>query len=401
MPLYLYKAKQLDGKVVSGELDANDLVDLNQKLRLNDLVLVSASKKKNKRINAFLQVRSKPKRIEIVLFIRQISIMVSAGISIEDAVKICNQQMKTGPLKNILVTIEEELYKGSLFSDALAKFPKVFPNYFRNMIYIGEISGQLATVLKKAADFYEKDEKMKRKASTAMVYPTFLFFAIILVFIFLVTFIVPRFETTLSSLGVDLPPLTKSVIALSDFISDYYLFLLVGAVLIGGVLLLWFRTKSGKRFKDLMKLKLPILRKINYFLITTRFSKGLSVLVASGMNVMDAIEVIGRLMDNKIFEEKFQFVVDEIKRGKRIHQSIEYISFFPKMLVEMINVGESTGNLDEVLALTSTYYDDQLAQSIQKGTQMLEPIMIIFAGLLVGVVVLSIFLPMVSIMNAY
>ena len=125
------------------------------------------------------------------------------------------------------------------------------------------------------------------------------------------------------------------------------------------------------------------------------------MLVASGMNVMDAIEVIGRLMDNKIFEEKFQFVVDEIKRGKRIHQSIEYISFFPKMLVEMINVGESTGNLDEVLALTSTYYDDQLAQSIQKGTQMLEPIMIIFAGLLVGVVVLSIFLPMVSIMNAY
>lgn len=401
MPLYIYTAKNLDGKLVKGELDANDVVDLKQRLRATDLTLVKSHLKKNKRPNAFLQLSSKPKRQDIVLFIRQLSIMVSAGIQVEDAVKIVNQQTKSGILKNILITIEEELYKGSLFSDALAKYPKVFPSYFRNMIYIGEMSGQLGIVLKKAADFYEKDEKMKRKASTAMVYPTFIFVAVIAVFIFLLTFIVPRFEDTFNQMGAELPDLTKAVIKISDFVREWWPFMLVGLAAIILLFWLWFKTKSGKKFKDTMKLKLPILKKINYYLITTRFSKGLSVLVSSGMNVMESIEVIGRLMDNVVFETKFQYVVDEIRRGKKIHQSIEYISFFPKMLVEMINVGESTGSLDEVLALTSDYYDDQLAHSIQKGTQMLEPIMIMFAGALVGVVVLSIFLPMVSMMNLY
>ena len=240
---------------------------------------------------------------------------------------------------------------------------------------------------------------MKRKASTAMVYPTFLFIAIIAVFIFLLMFIVPRFEETLTQMDTELPRITQIIISISDFISTNFIFIIIFVLVFVFLVWLWFKTKLGLYFKDLMKLKLPILRKINYYLITTRFSKGLSVLVSSGMNVMESIELIGKLMNNVVFEKKFQYVVDEIKRGKKIHKSIEHISFFPKMLAEMINVGESTGNLDEVLDITSNYYDERLEQSITKGTQLLEPFMIVFAGLLVGIVVLSVFLPMISMMN--
>lgn len=399
MPLYNYRAKTLDGKIISGELEANSEADLKLILKKQGMLLTNHKLKENKKINMFFQVRSTPSRAEVVLFFRQISIMVSSGISLEDAVKIVNQQSSSSALRNILTQIEEELYKGALFSDALAKFPKVFPSYFRNMIYIGEVSGQIATVLKKAADFYEKDEKMKRKASTAMVYPTFLFIAIIAVFIFLLMFIVPRFEETLTQMDTELPRITQIIISISDFISTNFIFIIIFVLVFVFLVWLWFKTKLGLYFKDLMKLKLPILRKINYYLITTRFSKGLSVLVSSGMNVMESIELIGKLMNNVVFEKKFQYVVDEIKRGKKIHKSIEHVSFFPKMLAEMINVGESTGNLDEVLDITSNYYDERLEQSITKGTQLLEPFMIVFAGLLVGIVVLSVFLPMISMMN--
>ena len=399
MPLYNYRAKTLDGKIISGELEANSEADLKLILKKQGMLLTNHKLKENKKINMFFQVRSTPSRAEVVLFFRQISIMVSSGISLEDAVKIVNQQSSSSALRNILTQIEEELYKGALFSDALAKFPKVFPSYFRNMIYIGEVSGQIATVLKKAADFYEKDEKMKRKASTAMVYPTFLFIAIIAVFIFLLMFIVPRFEETLTQMDTELPRITQIIISISDFISTNFIFIIIFVLVFVFLVWLWFKTKLGLYFKDLMKLKLPILRKINYYLITTRFSKGLSVLVSSGTNVMESIELIGKLMNNVVFEKKFQYVVDEIKRGKKIHKSIEHISFFPKMLAEMINVGESTGNLDEVLDITSNYYDERLEQSITKGTQLLEPFMIVFAGLLVGIVVLSVFLPMISMMN--
>lgn len=399
MPLYNYRAKTLDGKIISGELEANSEADLKLILKKQGMLLTNHKLKENKKINMFFQVRSTPSRAEVVLFFRQISIMVSSGISLEDAVKIVNQQSSSSALRNILTQIEEELYKGALFSDALAKFPKVFPSYFRNMIYIGEVSGQIATVLKKAADFYEKDEKMKRKASTAMVYPTFLFIAIIAVFIFLLMFIVPRFEEILTQMDTELPRITQIIISISDFISTNFIFIIIFVLVFVFLVWLWFKTKLGLYFKDLMKLKLPILRKINYYLITTRFSKGLSVLVSSGMNVMESIELIGKLMNNVVFEKKFQYVVDEIKRGKKIHKSIEHISFFPKMLAEMINVGESTSNLDEVLDITSNYYDERLEQSITKGTQLLEPFMIVFAGLLVGIVVLSVFLPMISMMN--
>ncbi|WP_026400297.1 type II secretion system F family protein [Acholeplasma equifetale] len=400
MPYYTYKAQDLSGKKFKGETDAFDENDLKVKLKKQELHLLSFKLKQNKTLNSFLMVKSTPSRNEVVLFIRQLSIMVSAGISVEDGVKTINNQTKSGALKNILTKVEEELYKGSLLSEALGKYPKIFPTYFRNMIYIGEVSGQLPTVLIKAADFYERDGKLKRKASTAIVYPTFLFVVIIAVFIFLVTFIVPQFESIMLQMNAELPDITKFILGLSHFFRVYWVFIIFGLISFVLVVWVWFKTKTGRYVKDWLKLNLPVIKSINHNLITTRFSKGLSVLVSSGLNVMDSIGIIGKLMDNVVFEAKFQYVIDEIKRGKKIHRSIGHISFFPPMLIEMINVGESTGNLDEVLDITSLYYDEVLETTISKATQLLEPTMIVFAGGLVGFVILSIFLPMISMMSS-
>lgn len=400
MPIYSFKARTLDGKIIKGEIDAYDKNDLVIILRREGKILISAKKRAVKTPNMLFRVSSKPKRADVVLFIRQLSIMVSAGIAVEDAVDTINQQTSSSALKKILIEVEEELYKGALLSQALAKYPKVFPAYFRNMIYVGEVSGQLSAVLNKVADFYERDGKIRRKASTAVIYPIFLFCMILGIFIFLVTFIVPRFQANLMSMNADLPKITKIVLAISDFFKVWWPFVVGGIIIFAGLLWLWFKTKSGRYFKDYMKLNFPIIKRITYYTITTRFSKGLSVLVSSGLNVMESIDIIGKLMDNVIFETKFQYVIDEIKKGKRIHKSIEHISFFPKMLIEMINVGESTGSLDEVLDITSDYYDEVLEQTIQKGTQLLEPILIVFSGFLVGFVVLSILLPMISMIRS-
>lgn len=397
MPIYVYKAMNLEGKTQSGEIEARDEIDLKLLLKKEGLMVLSHKIKVNKKPSFMLELRSKPKKEDVVLFIRQLSIMVSAGIPVEDAVRTINEQTSSVALKKVLIQIEEEMYEGSLLSDAFAKFPKIFPNYFRNIIYIGELSGNLPSVLLKAADYYEKDAKTKRKTKSAMAYPMFLFVLIIAVFIFLVLFIVPNFENTLTEMGAELPSITKLVLAISDFFSNNYLKLIGGVI--GGILFLfiWFKTKSGRYVKDFLKLKLPIIGKVTYYLITSRFANGLSVLVSSGMSVMDSIEIIGKLMDNVVFERKFQYVIDEIKSGKKIHQSIEYINFFPKMLVEMVNVGESTGSLEEVLHLTSIYYDEQLEITIQKASASLEPIMIMMAAGIVGFVLLAVMLPMLQI----
>ncbi len=400
MPVFEYVAKDFDGKKFSGELEASNLTDLKLLLKRENKLFVSAKIKKNKKPNLFFQVSSKVPTQEIVLFIRQLSVMITAGISVEDSIRTIALQTTNKTLKNILISTEEELYKGSYFSEALGKFPRIFPTYFRNMIYIGEASGQLPKVLVRAAEFYERDSKMKRKSKTAMIYPSFLFVAITAVFIFLITFIVPRFEKTLGTLGTELPKITLIVLGLSNFFQNYGGFVLTGLVVFLFLIVIWFRTPSGKHFKDSMMLKIPVIKNITYYLITTRFSRGLAVLVSNGMNVMDSIEMIGKLMDNVVFESKFQYVVDEIKRGKKINKSLDNMNFFPKMLVEMVSVGESTGNLGEVLEITSSYYDERLEQSISRATQLLEPIMIVFAGLLVGFVVLSVFLPMISVISS-
>jgi type IV pilus assembly protein PilC len=400
MPLYQYKAQMVDGKVVSDKKIAVDERDLKSILRNDNLFLMEAEEVVEKKKSVFFSVRSSVSKSAVTTFMRQLSVMISSGVSVEDAISTLKFQESSVPFRNILTNIHDDLLKGVFLSDAFAKYPKIFPAFFKNMIYIAELSGSLDMVLVKLADYYERDRKIKGKAKSAMVYPMFLLALIVVVFVFLMVFIIPQFEDMLGELGGEMPLITQIIIDASRFVTLNFPFILTGGLLLILFVFVFFKTKRGRLTKDYLKLKLPIIKNVTYYLITARFARGFGVLVASGMSIMDSIETIGKLMENKVFEKKFEYAVGEVKRGKRIARSIANLKFFPVMLTEMIAVGEKTGNLDNVLESTANFYDDKLEQSIEKATSALEPLLIIFAGGMVGIVILSIFLPIISLMGS-
>jgi type IV pilus assembly protein PilC len=289
---------------------------------------------------------------------------------------------------------------GKLLSEAFGQYPKIFPNFFRNMVYIGELSGTLDTILMSLASYYEKDNKIKSKAKSAMVYPSFLGILIVAVLGVLTIYVIPMFEDMLNQMGGDMPPITQIVLDTSRFIQGNLLSLIGG--IIGGVILLilYFSTKSGRYVKDKIKLSIPLIKQLNIRLITARFARGFGILVSSGLTIVDSMDIMAPVLDNKVVERKFKLAVDEIRRGKRIAASLNLTNIFPRMLIEMIAVGESTGSLEDVLLKTADYFDDVVEQTIAKLTTMLEPLMIIIMAGLVGTVVVAILLPMVNLMGS-
>lgn len=399
MPEYKYTAKTYDNKTVKGVETANDLRDLQSILKSQALKLVKGKKIKDKKGGLAIIIGGRVRKTDVVGFIRQLSVMVSAGIDVDEAIDALRVQVSSKMFQHILTQVYEELLKGNYLSDAFAKFPKVFPSFFKNMIYVGEVSGNLDKVLNQVADYYERDMKVKAKAKKAMTYPSFLLAMVIGVFVLLTVYIVPQFQSMFDEMGGELPALTRIIVSISDFMRNNFLIILGSIAGFIIFLFIFFKTKPGSYTKDFLKLKFPLIRKINHVLITSRFARGLGVLIGSGMLVIDAIEAIGKLMDNQYFEKRFSYAVDEVKRGKRLARSIDNINFFPKMLIEMILVGESTGSLEEILDKTANYYDDQLEKTISQVTSALEPILIIITALVVVVVILAIFMPMMSIMD--
>ncbi|MCF7932182.1 MAG: type II secretion system F family protein [Acholeplasmataceae bacterium] len=400
MPIFDYQASSLDGTITSDSMIALDERDLKMLLKRKGLYLVDCKEHKDKKPNTFFALSSKVSTNDVITFMRQLAVMINAGVQIEDSINTLKNQESAPAFKTILISVHNDILEGVYLSEAFGKFPKIFPAFFKNMILIGELSGSLDLVLNKLADYYERDRKIRGKAKSAMIYPTFLFLMIVTVFIFLTVFIVPQFESMLNEVGGEMPFITVMILNISDFVTLYFPFIITGIILFVVLLILFFRTKKGRYIKDGLKLKLPFLKPISHYLITARFARGFGVLVASGMSIMDSIETIGRLMENKVFEKRFVYAIDEVKRGKRIAKSIKKLNFFPPMMTEMIGVGEKTGSLDEVLETTAVYYDEKLEQAIEKATAAMEPLLIVIAGGMVGTVILSIFLPIISIMGS-
>ncbi|MDY4788912.1 MAG: type II secretion system F family protein [Bacilli bacterium] len=399
--MLLYNCKVLDelgqNKIIVKE--ANDEVSLRALLKRDNYILLSATVIKEKKPNTFLAVRSKVPFNEVVSFLREFSIMVKASISIADSLNVLRKQKFSKIFQKVLSEIYNDVMSGVILSEAFRKHPKVFPNFFINMVAIGEESGSLDTVLSSMADYYENDRRIKRKVKGAMVYPIIVSVLIIVVILFMTLFVLPQFESTINELGGDIPTLTRVIMNISEFFVNN-IFIIIPAILaVVLIIILYFKTESGKYSKDYLKLHLPILGTVQKNLITSRFTKAFIILLESGMNITDAMENVSKMLDNKLFEEKFRYSIEEVKRGKRIAKSIENTKIFPLMLTEMINVGEKSGDLEGVLKSTSRYFEDMVESSITKATAALEPLMIITLGVIVGVVILAIFLPIISLMQ--
>lgn len=380
--------------------EAADDVVLKAELKLNKMHVLKTKVVKEKKENEFLALSSKVKADEFTNFLRQFAVMVNAGIPISDCMNSLRSQRFSKPLRVVLQKIYYDIESGILLSEAFEKHPKVFPSFFVSMVAIGEASGSLDKVLLSMADYYENDRKIKKKAKSAMVYPTVLLVLVFAVLVFVMLFILPSFESTINELGGEVPTITRVMMSISHFIQNKIFIIIPVIVVVFIAIKLFFKTKKGKYIRDYLLFRLPIVGKVQRNLITSRFAKAFAILLGSGMNLIDCLENLKKMLGNEVFSRKFNFMIEEVKRGRRLAPSIEATKLFPSILTEMINVGEETGNIEDVLVVTSSYFDELVESSISKAIASLEPVMIISIGGIVAIVILSVLVPIISLMGS-
>jgi type IV pilus assembly protein PilC len=397
MPVYKYRAKNLKGETLDGEYEAVSLDVLEQMLRSKGYFLVESSVRGREFTLADMYGKISVK--DIAVFCRQFAVILGSGITILEAVGILRDQASKKRMKDILEDVYNELQKGRMLSEAIAPYDDMFPEFMKNMIRVGEASGTLDQILNQLADFYEYDNRLRRKIRSAMTYPTILAVLTVAVVTLLMVAVLPMFSDMLTGMGGNLPGITVFLMSVSRFMADNIL-LLASIAIIAVILFTYYvKTDNGRLWFDGLKLRLPVVKSTVLKTVTARFARSMSILLKSGIPIVNAMEIMQDLIGNRAVEEKFRGATDEIREGKGIAGPIRRLEIFPPLLIHMIVVGENTGELDEMLGRTAGFFDEEVEEAIEKAVSMIEPAMIIIMAVVVGVIILSVMLPMVSIME--
>ena len=399
MPLYKYEAKNMDGKKLRGKLNIDNEEELRRKLKSKGYFLISYENEEsliNLNLNIFYKVSQK----DLSILCRELYFSFSSGINILESISIVKNQVENKKLENILENVFKEVEKGKMLSDAFSKF-KDIPKLFIDMIKVGEATGRLDEIMKDLADYYDKQYKQERKVKNALIYPKFLISFSLLIVAVLVAYVVPIFVENLLSANQKLPLPTRVVIALSSFIKNEILLILILILVI--FLIKRFILDKNKAyifFRDKLKLKVKILGTVSRQIMTARFARTFSILFAGGISVIDCMEISANVVENEYAKNKLLRCRDLIDNGSTIGDALATLDIFPKMLVQSIRVGEESGSVDKTLKKASSFYDSEANFALEKITNLIEPVMIIILALVVGFVVLSLVLPMFSMYQA-
>lgn len=395
---YKYVAVDINKKKSTGILLAADEAELRKMLIETNLYLVSCKVISNNAVT-FFSVSSKVKIFEITTFAREFAIMINAGIPIVDALDTLRNQSYSSLLRRVINLVHNDVRSGLLLSEAFAKHKKIFPELFTSMTYVGEISGSLDTILNELADYYEKDYKIKRKAKSALVYPTILAVLTLSVFVLMIAVIIPTFKSTLEKLDVEMPPLTLFVLKLGDFFTTNWKILVLALIAIIFIIFLLFRLEKVKYAWDTFKAKAPIIKNVTMNLVAARFARGFGTLIASGVDVVQSLDIMSGILGNRYYQKKFLDAYKDIKEGHNISDAFHNHKVFPEILVQMIAIGEKTGSLDSVIRRTTGYFDDRVETALTRMTTLLEPIIIACMGIIIAITMLSVYSPLLSIMS--
>jgi type IV pilus assembly protein PilC len=400
MAAYAYSAINSAGLESVGEVHAPDPSGAREQLRLRGLLathlqeLPSAGEESVR--TAFKKI--KPKSLQI--FSRQFATMIEAGLNVVSALVILEQQTDDRYLAAVIRELRADVEGGMLLSQAMARHPKVFNRLFVSMVEAGEAAGILDTVLDRVAYQIEKETKIKRRVKGAMIYPTMVLIFATLVLVGMLLFLVPVFVNIFAQLGGDLPMLTQAVLACSNFIKATWFVLFPGVIVgIFGVKR-FLKTDAGRRRWDRIKLRLPmkigdVVRKVTM----ARFSRTLSTLVAAGVDIIKALEITGQTAGNWVVEDALAGVRQKVGEGVPIAQPLVENSVFPAMVSQMVKIGEETGELEKMLGKIADFYEDEVDASIQSLTSIVEPIMMLGVGIMVGIVIISMYLPMFKLLT--
>ena len=390
---YKYKSIGADGRETEGlyvgESESGLIGMLKERKEL--VVSIERDVESEAQIEIF---KKKVKKKDLALFCRQFYTMISAGLAIVPCLEILVAQTENKSLKNAIADTYEDVQKGMTLSESMGQHQDVFPTILISMVEAGEVSGNLDTIMMRMAEHFEKENKTENKVKAAMIYPAVLAVISVVVVVFMLVFIMPTFIEMFESSGTEVPGLTQMLINLSNSLKTYwYIYIGVVAGLVFG-LSAYKKTKEGRRLFDSLKLRLPIVKGTSTMLATSRFTRTLSTLLSSGIPLLQAMEVVAKVVNNTVIEERMTAGIDSIRKGVTLSKTVKDVGIFPPMVDSMIKIGEESGSLDDMLSKTADFYDEEVEASIQRLTSMLEPIMIVVMGLMIGFIVIAMYLPM-------
>jgi type IV pilus assembly protein PilC len=399
MPTYVWKGKNRYGDSVGGERVAASKEELGRLLQKDQIQVLSMAPAKGGFKIPFLK-REKVRFKDLAVYSRQLSVLIDAELPLIQSLGILEEQQKSPYFKNVIKTVKEDVEAGSTLNQAKRKHPKAFDDLYCNLIASGEQSGSLDIMLRRLAEFIEKNVRLRAKVKQAMVYPVAIFCFAIIVAIFMLWKVIPIFASIFRDLGAELPTLTAVVIKLSDFVKGNIIFVFAG--LIGFVFLYrYYRsTKAGRWSTDRFYLKIPLFGSLLYKVAMTRVTRTLATLISGGVPMLEALKITSTTAGNVIIEHEIVEARRYVSEGKTMAEAFKQAGKFPTMMLQMINVGEATGTLDEMLSKLANFYDEEVDTTVSALLSILEPIMMIFIGGIVGGLVISMYLPIFGLIKA-
>lgn len=393
MASYKYRAMNSDGEKIEGTREADskgDVMDFISSNGYYPLMVEEIIESSKIELNFNDRVRIK----DISIFCRQFYTMLDAGVPILTCLNILSKQTQKKKLKDSIIEIEQEVQKGGILSQAMRKQKKVFPELLVGLVEAGEASGTLTSIMQRMATHYEKENKVNNKVKNAMIYPVILSLVAVVAVVFILIYVMPTFKGIFDQTGTVLPWSTKLILGSGDFLKENYLLIFTLLILCAVGIKYYFSTESGSIVSGKIKLKLPIIKNFTEMVIVSRFTRTLSTLLASGLSLVNAMDIVSGVVENKIAEKALKTVKEKIVKGEELNTSMRETGIFPEMLYSMIKIGEETGSIDEILSKTADFYDEELETTIQATVALMEPILIVVMGLVIGFIIMSVMLPM-------
>jgi type IV pilus assembly protein PilC len=411
MPTFQYEAMDHTGREVKDTIDASTQEEAQQLIRQKGFFVTKISErakgKKGPKAAPKKGGRKKKKSFtigkistkQLCTFTRQLSTLQDAGLPILRSLKILEGQCKPGVLKNSLGDIVEDIESGSTLSEAFAKHPKAFDRLYCNMIKAGEAGGALEAILQRLADFKEKSQSLKRRIKSAMVYPIVVIFVACVIVGFILYFIIPKFEAIFKDFGVPLPAMTKFLIGASHFVIKYFYLVFLAPILFWIFIKLLYRNKTGAYVCDRILLMIPVMGAIVEKSTVARTTRTLGTLVTSGVPILESLNIVRDTAGNAVFERAFTRIYESIREGETIAQPLREARIVDDIVVNMIDVGEETGDLDTMLNKIADNYDEEVEALVESLVSLLEPIMIVVLGGIIGFIVIALFLPLITLIT--
>ena len=393
MAVFRYTGKTRAGVTQSGEIEANDRTAATAVLRQRQ-ILVTSIKPKPKELQFKIPgLGGKVQEQEVVVFTRQFATMIDAGLPLVQCLDILSRQSENKEFAKVIAQVKTDVESGDSFADALRKHPRVYSDFYVNMVEAGEAGGILDTILGRLAIYMEKAAALRGKVKGAMVYPAAIISIAIVVVVFLLIYVIPVFAEMFSSFGGTLPAPTQFVMFLSDLVKAYILYAVPLVVALIWLFKRFYRTEKGRLLVDTLVLKAPVFGPLIQKVSVSKFTRTLGTLVSSGVPIIDGLEITARTAGNKVVEGSVLAIIGAIKEGQTIAEPLGRQAIFPPMVVQMIEVGESAGALDTMLNKIADFYDEEVDTAVEALTKLMEPMLMVFLGTVVGGMVVAMYLP--------